>query len=167
MFYAIIALAAFSRLVPHPLNFAPIGALGLFAGSYLDRRWAWVVPLAALLLSDAVLGFYSPLLMLFVYGGFAAGALLGHRFLRESRTPLRILGCSLASASAFFLLSNFGCWVVGMYPHTLTGLTQCYAMALPFFGNSLLGDLFYSTALFSLYALALRVAAKNQIAGAA
>ncbi len=154
MFTALIVLVALSRIAPHPANFAPIGALGLFAGAYLNRRSAWAVPLAALLLSDAVIGFYNPLLMVFVYGGFAVGGWLGRRFLRERRTPGKLVGCSLVNATAFFLLSNLGCWVVGMYPHTWNGLTQCYGMALPFFRNTLLGDLFYTGALFGLYATA-------------
>src|SRR5437660_4995080 len=107
MYYALILLAAASRLAPHPPNFAPIGALGLFAGAYLNRRGAWAVPLAALLLSDAFLGLYSSLLMMFVYGSFAVGALLGRRFLSAKRTMTRLGVCSLVNATAFFLSSNF------------------------------------------------------------
>lgn len=162
MVYALVVLAALSRLVPHPANVAPLGALGLFAGATLSRRFGWLVPLGALLLSDAFLGFYNPLLMAFVYGGFAVGGLLGKWFLREKRTPQRLLACSLLNATAFFVLSNFGCWVIGMYPHTLSGLTQCYVMALPFFRNTLLGDLFYTVALFGLYALAQRIAQQKR-----
>jgi hypothetical protein len=154
MLYLLVVLAALSRLLPHPANFAPIGALGLFVGATFPRRAAWLVPLTALLISDLFIGFYSPLLMVFVYGGFAVGGLLGRRFLSERRTPGRVLACSLINATSFFILSNFGCWVVGMYPRTLSGLAQCYIMALPFFRNTLLGDLFYTAALFGLYALA-------------
>jgi hypothetical protein len=152
--YALLVLAALSRLLPHPANFTPIGALGLFAGALLPRRTGWLVPIAALLLSDLIIGLYNPLVMAFVYGGFAVGGLLGSQFLRRQRSPLRLLVCSLTGATAFFVLSNFGCWAAGMYPRTAAGLAQCYAMGLPFFRNSLLGDVFYTAALFSLYALA-------------
>lgn len=151
MIYVLILLAAASRLLPHPLNFAPIGALGLFAGAYLNRRTAWVLPLLALLASDAFIGFYNPISMLFVYGGFAVSGLLGCRFLRERRGAARLALCSLASATAFFLLSNFGVWLGGMYGHTTEGLIRCYVMAVPFFRNTLLGDLFYTGALFGSY----------------
>lgn len=164
MFTALVVLVALSRILPHPANFTPIGALGLFAGATLNRRGVWAIPLVALLLSDMVTGLYNPLLMAFVYGGFAVGGWLGRRFLREKRTPGRLLACSLTNATAFFLLSNFGCWVVGMYPHTFSGLTQCFVMALPFFRNTLLGDLFYTDALFGLYAVAQTWAEKRQAA---
>jgi hypothetical protein len=168
MFYALIVLAAASRLLPHPINFAPIGALGLFAGAYLNRRGTWAVPLLALLVSDAVLGFYHPMLMAFVYGGFAVGGLLGRRFLHERRTPVRLGLCALAGSAAFFLLSNFGVWVcggclgAGLYPRTWSGLVTCYTMALPFFRNTVLGDLFYTAALFGGYEAVQQWAARRR-----
>ena len=48
-----IAAAAALRLLPHPPNFTPIGAMALFSGAYLGRRGlAFVAPLAALFVSD-------------------------------------------------------------------------------------------------------------------
>ena len=67
--FLLILIVAFSRLVPHPLNFTPIGALGLFAGAYLLDRRSWMLPLCALLLSDFFIGFYEPIAMIFVYLG--------------------------------------------------------------------------------------------------
>ena len=172
MYVLLVLLAALSRLLPHPLNFAPIGALGLFAGAYLSRRGGWLLPLAALLLSDAVTGFYSPLMMAFVYSGFAVSGLLGRAFLRENRTPLRLLLCALAGSTAFFLISNFGIWVMscwiwhGGYPPTFAGLIQCYAMGLPYFRNTVAGDLFYTAALFGLLELARYLARQRQQAAA-
>lgn len=162
MFYVLTLLCAASRLLPHPPNFTPIGALALFAGAYADRRSAWTVPLAALLISDAFLGFYNPLLMAFVYGGFVVGGLLGHRFLREHRSAARIGALAITNSVIFFVLSNFGVWVGGMYPHTWEGLARCYVMAIPFFRNTLLGDLFYTAALFGLYEAARTWVARRQ-----
>lgn len=164
MFYVLIVLAAASRLLPHPANFAPIGALGLFAGAYANRGTAWAVPLLTLLASDAILGFYNPLSMAFVYSGFAISSLLGCRFLRQERTSWRLGACSLGSGISFFLLSNFGCWVTGMYAHTWSGLGQCYVMAIPFFGNTLLGDVFYTVVLFGMYELAQQWQARRRAA---
>ncbi len=158
MFYALIVIVAALRLAPHPMNVAPIGALGLFAGAYGDRRSAWGVSLAALLLGDVVHGLYAPIVMTFVYGGFACGGMIGRLLLRDRVGPLRITVAALAGATVFFLISNFGCWAAGMYPRTLSGLAQCYWMGLPLFPNSVLGDLFYSVMLFGAYALARRLA---------
>lgn len=162
MYLVLILLAAASRLLPHPLNFAPIGALGLFAGAYSERRIAWLAPIAALLASDLILGAYSPVIMLGVYGGFAISGVLGSRFLRQERTVARLVGCALVSGTVVFLLSNFACWLVG-YPHTAEGLARCYTLALPFYRNTLLGDLFYTSVLFGLFEAARVLSARPQV----
>ena len=150
--FLLILIVAFSRLVPHPLNFTPIGALGLFAGAYLLDRRSWMLPLCALLLSDLVIGFYEPIAMTFVYLGFALSAFLGRYLLSEKRAAIRLGGAALGSAIIFFILSNFGTWLSGtLYPMSLAGLIECYVMAVPFFGNTLLGDLFYTVVLFGCF----------------
>ena len=153
MVVVLILLAAASRLLPHPPNFAPVAAIGLFAGAALGRRTAWLVPLAALLLSDAFLGFYHPVSMLFNYAGFAACLLLGSAILGPARSFGRFAGATLSSAVAFFVLSNLGMWVSGYYPRTFAGLVECYVAALPFFRNTLLSDVLYTAALFGGWAL--------------
>ena len=148
-----ILLAAALRLVPHPPNFTPIGAMALFSGAYLGRRaLAFVAPLAAMLLSDAVLGFYSG--MWVTYLAVALVALLGAIALQK-RTPVRIGLAAVAGSALFFLVSNFGTWALsGMYPHTAAGLAACYVAAIPFFQNTLAGDLFYATLLFGGFTIA-------------
>ena len=148
-----ILLAAALRLVPHPPNFTPIGAMALFSGAYLGRRaLAFVAPLAAMLLSDAVLGFYSG--MWVTYLAVALVALLGAIVLQK-RTPVRIGLAAVAGSALFFLVSNFGTWALsGMYPHTAAGLAACYVAAIPFFQNTLAGDLFYATLLFGGFTIA-------------
>src|SRR6476620_2427919 len=97
---AAILLAAALRLVPHPPNFTPIGAMALFSGAYLGRRaLAFVAPLAAMLLSDAVLGFYSG--MWVTYLAVALVALLGAIVLQK-RTPVRIGLAAVAGSALFF-----------------------------------------------------------------
>jgi hypothetical protein len=142
-----ILLAAVLRLVPHPPNFTPIGAMALFSGAYLGRRaLAFVAPLAAMLLSDAVLGFYSGFWVTYLAIGLVV--LIG--WLALSRvSPIRVGGAAIASSVVFFLVSNFGTWALsGMYPHTGPGLVACYVAAIPFLQNTLAGDLFYATLLF-------------------
>lgn len=153
MVVVLILLAAASRLLPHPPNFAPVAAIGLFAGAALGRRTAWLVPVAALLLSDAVIGFYHPMSMFWNYAGFAACLLLGSAILGPARSLPRFAGATLTSSIAFFALSNFGMWASGYYPRTLAGLVECYVAALPFFRNTLASDVVYTAALFGGWAL--------------
>lgn len=142
----IIAAAALFRLLPHPPNVTPVAAMALFAGAHLsDRRLAFTIPFAALFLSDLLLGFHAT--MPFVYAGFALTVMLGLWLGRRLQAPT-VLGGALAGSVLFFLLTNFGSWLVSdLYPRSLEGLMAAYAAGLPFFRNSLLGDLFF-TALF-------------------
>lgn len=150
-----ILAAAASRLCPHLPNFTPIAAMALFGGAHFaDKRLAFGVPLLALLLSDALLGFHAG--MPAVYGGFALIVALGLG-LRANRTATTVAGTALAGALLFFLITNFAVWAAGvLYPRTWAGLGECYLAAIPFFRNSLAGDLFYAAVLFGGFALAQR-----------
>jgi len=156
--FAVLAVVvALARLVPYPyrpFNFAPVGALGLFAGAYAKTKWSWAFPLAALFVADLFIGFYSPVAMLAVYGGFAVAGLIGRRFLSKRTAAPRIGLCAIGSATAFFVISNFGVWLAGGYPRSIVGIVECYALAIPFFRNTLAGDLFFSAVLFGAFALA-------------
>ncbi|HEY3027144.1 MAG TPA: DUF6580 family putative transport protein [Pyrinomonadaceae bacterium] len=148
-----ILAAAASRLIPHPPNVASITAVALFGGAYIsDKRLAFLVPMAALFISDLVLGLYGH--MEVVYGSFALVVCIG-LLLRRRRTPLAIGGAALASSVLFFVITNFGVWAFGsLYPKTMAGLLACYVAAIPFFQNSLFGDAVYTVALFGGFALA-------------
>ena len=149
----LIVFAALLRLLPHPWNFSPIAAMALFGGACLrTRRAALVIPLAALFLSDLVLGFYPT--MAVTYGAFAVIVMIG-RLLSEKSTAPAILLASLGGSITFFVLSNFGVWFWdGMYPHNLQGLVACYTAALPFFQGTLAGDVLYTALLFGALRLA-------------
>jgi len=150
--FLLIILAAMSRLVPHSPNFTPIGALGLFAGAYISMRRFWLVPLAALLISDILIGFYHPVTMVSVYLAFILCAVIGRKVLLEHRSIFRVGAITLSASVIFFVLSNFGDWLSGFnYPVTWEGLVTCYVMAIPFFGNTVMGDLFYVALLFGIY----------------
>lgn len=148
---ALIAVAALWRVLPHPLNVAPIGAMFLLGGLYLNRNWsAWIVPFAALILSDAVLDWRwhgSPFHWgrLFDYAGFALIGLIGVWAARRGVLS-KVLGVA-ATPFVFFLVSNFGVWIAGdagggkpMYPHDFHGLVACYVAGLPFLKGTLIGD---------------------------
>ena len=153
---AAIFTAAAMRLLPHPPNFSPVAAMALFGGAFLPRRAiSFAAPLGALLVSDMVLGFYGQ--MWIVYGSVALIVCLGW-LLSSSRTPLRIAAAAVASSVLFYLVTNFGVWAFGdMYPKTLAGLAACYAAAIPFFQNTLVGDLVFTGLLFGGFALAERL----------
>lgn len=149
---AILAAAAL-RLVPHPPNFSPIDAMALFSGAYLGRRAiAFIAPLAALLLSDAILGFYHG--MGTVYATVGLVVLIGW-WLQERRTALRTGAAAVLGSVTFFVVTNLGMWLMsGLYPLTYAGFIACYTAAIPFFQNTLAGDLFYAALLFGGFALA-------------
>ena len=148
-----IVVAAALRLVPHPPNFTPIGAMALFSGAYLGRKaLAFAAPLGALLLSDLVLGFYHG--QATVYFSVALIVMLGMVALSRV-SPLRVAGAAIVSSVLFFVITNFGMWMFsGFYPRTMAGLEACYVAAIPFFQNTVAGDLFYATLLFGSFRVA-------------
>lgn len=149
--YGLIVLGVVSRLVPHPWNATPIMAIALFGGTYLSRRWAILLPLATIILSDAIIGWHAT--MLFTWGAFAlTGGLAWWVRMRPSAS--RIAAAGVAGSLLFFLITNFGVWVAGgLYPSTALGLRDCFVAAIPFYRNTLIGDLVYTGAFFGVYAL--------------
>ena len=150
--FTLILLAVFSRLLPHPPNIAPITALALFGGVYLDKKHMFVVPLAAMLIGDYFIGFYTG--MIWVYACFIAIGFIGLWLRKHQGIGQTIFG-SISGSLLFFIVTNFGVWASSQmtYPPTVTGLIQCYAAGVPFFRNTLAGDLFYVAAMFGLYEL--------------
>lgn len=149
---AIIAFSLILRLVPHLPNFSPVMGVALFAGVYFNNKWfAPIIPLVILLITDYFLGFYPEIA--FVYIPFLISVLLGFG-LRKRLNPLNLLGFSLLSSVLFFIISNFGTFLLGnAYPQTMAGLMECYTLAIPFFRNALLGDIFFTFAIFGFYEL--------------
>ena len=179
---ALILVAAISRLIPHPPNFAPIASLAIFGGAVItNKKYALILPLGALLLSDILFelftstpGFYD-ISQTFVYGAFILITFLATKI--KTASTKNILFACLWSGAIFFILSNFGVWLTGVfYPKTLTGLVQCYTAAIPFyknefFGNMLLNtfmsNIFYTAVLFGAYAVIKKTvfSANTQLAG--
>ena len=150
----IIAVAAILRLVPHPPNVAPIAAMALFGGVYLNKKYALVVPLIALFISDLFLGFYPA--MPYIYGSFLLTGLIGI-WLRGHKSFTNIILASLVSSTLFFLITNFGFFLLNdLYPRTFSGQMEAYVMALPFFRNTIVGDLGFVALFFGTYELAMR-----------
>ena len=132
----IIIVAIFSRLIPHPPNFTPITAVALFSIINLKNKYIGIlIPIICLLVSDLVIGI--SLINLFVYFSFILICGIGYIFGKINIKSV------ILSSFAFFLFTNFGVWLIG-YPNTLEGLITCYIAAIPFFGWTIAGDLFYS-----------------------
>lgn len=147
----LITLGIAARLLPHPANFAPIGAVALFGGIYLTRRYSMILPLIAMFISDIFIGFYTWQIMASVYISFALTGLIG-LWVRKNKKLSTVVGGTVLGSILFFLITNFSVWAFGtMYTHDFSGLTQSYIMAIPFFRNSLLGDLFYVGLLVGTY----------------
>ncbi len=164
----IILFAALSRLIPHPPNFSPIGGMALFGAAYYSRRYiAYLVPVMAMWISDLVLNnivygqyfdhfvwFYSG--SVFTYGAFLLIVVYGTIILKKIRI-VNLIAAALSASIIFFIVSNFGVWFSSeMYPYSFGGLITCYAAGIPFFKNTLLGDLFYSGVLFGVFELSLK-----------
>ena len=152
VFVAASVLVGLSLFFPRPMNFAPIGALGLFSGAYAPGRRAWLYPLGALTVYVVALGGYHWLVLSSVYIGFAVPALVGSFWLRGQVRAGRVGASALATSVLFFLISNMGSWIAFGIARG-QGLVHHYILGIPFFWNTLAGDVFFSTVLFGGYAL--------------
>ncbi len=155
LWIGMVVLGACARLLPHPWNFTPLIAIGLFAGSKARFATTGVLAtLSALALSDAVMGFYSG--FWYVYGAMLIPVLLG-RLIRNTDGVPAIIAAAFGSSVSFFLITNFMVWATySLYPHTIAGLATCFAAGIPFYRNQLMGDAFYTAALFGGYAVLIR-----------
>lgn len=147
----LILLGVAMRFLPHPANFAPIAAIALFSGVYLKKWYAFFVPLMAMIFSDAYIGFHNTIA--FTWGSFLAVGAIGWYVQRRKNTVTVIAG-ALTGSVLFYVVTNFGVWLLSdLYAKSWQGLLECYTLALPFFRNTLTGDLFYTGVLFGAYEL--------------
>jgi len=156
----LVIVVAMSRLLPHPPNFTPVAAMALFGGAmFAGKRWAFLVPLGAMLLSDVLIGrltgsgvFHSA--MPAVYVSLCLTVCLGF-LLRGNRRALRVASLSLASSVLFFVVTNFAVWADGVYyAKNMAGLSACFIAAIPFFHYTVLGDACYVAIMFGSVVLA-------------
>ena len=132
-----IVLGVLIRLLPHPPNFTPILGIALFGGTMFTNKWlAVLVPLITMFISDVYIGFYP--ISFWVYGSLGVIGVLATYW-----KAINIKNVLLSSV-IFFIVTNFGVWVMGGYPKDITGLILCYTMAIPFFTNTIAGTLFFS-----------------------
>ncbi|MGI8420223.1 MAG: DUF6580 family putative transport protein [Candidatus Levyibacteriota bacterium] len=171
------------RLLPHMPNFAPIAATALFGGVYLNKRFAILVPLVAMAVSDYLLLYIHPFQYpmadfshiypltamfhastVFVWGSFIISGFIGMQ-IKKHKSIQNVLVGSLLSSVLFFLITNFGFWLGNdLYPKTFNGQIEAYVMAVSFFKWTLLGDLFYTGVFFGAYELAIKVTHRTRVA---
>jgi hypothetical protein len=146
-----ILAAAFTRLIPHPPNFTAVGAIALFGGTYFsEKKFAFIVPMVAMLLSDMILGFHNG--MLSVYVSFVI--IVGIGIMLSQKIKLKnVVAASLVSSAVFFILTNFQMWIQSpLYAKNVVGLISCYVAAIPFFHHTVISDLSFVGVLFGLFA---------------
>ena len=145
---SLILVGILLRFAPHAPNFTPVAAIALFSGVYLRKNNALLVPLILMIVSDAAIGLHN--VVMFTWGAFLLITILGLA-LQKKFSGMRVISFSLISSLIFFVISNFGVWLMGWYPHTLKGLAECYFMALPFLRDFTASTLIYSAIFFGAY----------------
>lgn len=175
----IILSAVLLRLIPHMPNFAPVGAMALFGGTYLRRKYAVGIIFSVLFVSDYLLLYIHPFssqlvtfshlypisslshsTTIYVYGSFLLTVTIG-MWLKKHQSIENIVLASLISSLVFFLITNFGVWASGMYSRSFTGLCESYFMGLPFFRGTVFGDLFYTGLFFGGYEVVMQIKYKK------
>jgi hypothetical protein len=135
------SFAALTRLTPHPPNFTPLISIAIFCGILFKNRYGFFIPFIAMVVSDVWLGFHN--ILFYVYFSLFLIFTMGHIF-RNNNNLKNTIYLSLSGSIIFFIVSNFGVWLIG-YPKNFQGLLACYYAAIPFFQNTLLSTLIYST----------------------
>ncbi len=149
----LITIGVLTRLIPHDANFSPLVGIALFSGVYLNKKHAYLIPLAIYVLSDIIIGLHSAIF--FTWGSILLIYYLGSK-LKRHKTIENIGLYTLISSILFFIITNLGVWLLGWYTYTLEGLIKCFILAIPFFRTSLLANFIYVGLLFSTYEYFLR-----------
>ncbi len=146
---SLILILAFARLIPHPPNFTPIIAVALISGYFFKNiNLSLLILLIAMLLSDLFIGFYEN--MIFVYASLLLITFVFHKISKKINYKNLFIYC-FAGSLIFFIFSNFGVWALGSpgvldvaYERNISGLVECYILAIPFFGNTFLSTLIFA-----------------------
>ena len=156
---SIIIFAAFTRIIPHPPNFTPIIAIGLFGGAYLkNSKLALIIPLIAMIIADTFLGFHAT--MIWVYSSLFLISIMG--ILLKNRVTFK--NCAVATLSGsllFFLVTNFGVWISGIYGYSVEGILLCYSLAIPFFAYNIISTFIFSSLIEAVHKFFILLIKKN------
>lgn len=159
-----VLIAVVARLIPHIPNFTPVAAAALFGGTYLNKKYAIVLPIVVMIISDLFIGFDSIPSRVAVYGSFLLIGFIG-LYLRKHKNFTNVVLASFAGSVLFFVITNAEVWAFsGMYAKDLSGLIQSYIMGIPFFRNTVLGDLLYTSVFFGAFEVATYYLKKTRFA---
>ena len=138
---SLILILSFSRIIPHPWNFTPVLAIGIFSGFYFKKFYLGLfIVIFSMFLGDLYLGFHNT--MFFTYISLTVAVVLGIYIKHFKFNEILISG--LLSSVFFFIITNFGAWLtLDMYEKNLSGLMSSYILAIPFFHNTLISTLLY------------------------
>jgi len=150
---SLIIIGILFRFIPHAANFTPVAAIAIFAGVYLNKKQAFIVPLLLMVLSDLFLGMHN--VVLFTWGSFVLVTLIGV-WAKKHKTFKAVASTAIVSSGVFYLITNFGVWAMGWYPQTAKGLLDCYILGLPFLRTFFVATLVYTVVLFGAYELIAR-----------
>ena len=148
----IVLLAVATRIAPHPPNFTPIFSIALFSGICFRNKFSFLVPLSIMIISDIYIGNFQ--MAFWVYPSLLLIYFIGKLFIKKLNY-LNVFTASVISSILFFVITNFGVWNVG-YPKTIEGFMLCYLAAIPFFKNTLMASIFYSSILYFIYDFVLK-----------
>ena len=150
---SLIIIGILLRFVPHTANFTPVAAIAIFAGVYLNKKQALIVPLLLMMLSDIFLGMHN--VVIFTWGSFVLVTFLGIWAKNHKKFKV-VASTSIVSSVLFYLITNFGVWMMGWYPQTAKGLLDCYILGLPFLRTFTVATLVYTVVFFGAYELIAR-----------
>ena len=159
----LLLIVVISAVLPHPANVTPIGALGLFAGTYIRKQGFLLLPMVAAIFADlTTVGVYSVLIMFFVYSGHLVSALCGRYLVRDRALVARLPIAVVATSIGFYLVSNLGNWWV-YQPHNWAGIVECYTLGLPYLARTLFGNVLYSSLFFGVFKLMQQALSKIEV----
>ena len=142
-----ISIAVLLRISPHPWNFTPILSIALLTGAYFKNKLSFLIPFSIIILSDLYIGNFN--MAFWVYISYLLIYIIGKTFISNVSYE-KVFFSSLIGSLIFFVITNFGTWLIG-YPKTISGFISCFTLALPFYKNTLLSSMFYSSILFVIY----------------
>ena len=132
-----LALAV-SRFVPHPPNFTSLIALSFYVPVIFGRQFIPAIILS-FAITDLVIGYHYG--TFFTWGSVLLIGLISNYF---RLSLIKRLSGALFGAIIFFIVTNFGVWISGMYEYSFNGIMSCYIAAIPFFAYSAISTILFS-----------------------
>lgn len=159
---ALILFGVAMRILPHPPNMTPVSAIAFASALYFRKRWSIIMPLAAVMISDILIGFYDWRIMTSVYASFLIVGIIS-RVSARYRTTFAVGLSVFASSAIFFLITNTAVWLFSpWYAKNISGLLYSYWLGVPFWRNMLIGDSAYTALLVLIFEVSIYAIKKSE-----